>query len=149
MKDHFFEMLLSLFEQTLTQLKEKEPSDNDPRELSEVLEKMSLSLPSSELEPHWLKSAQESSMRVLTYDEQMKLTKASYQFLMRLSRLEIIDSHVLEVVLNQLVASDSRFVTLEETKWTLRNILAEGLDAKQLAFLDLVLYQKEDAWPLH
>jgi Smg protein len=61
----------------------------------------------------------------------------------------IISSETMEVIINQLLFSDSRYVTLSETKWTIRNTLAEHLDAAQLVFLDLVLYRKEDELPSH
>ncbi len=146
MKDNLFEMLLNLFEKTLSQLKKEHASVNkadvDPSTL--VDDKTSLQ---SDLA--FIRSKSYDAIRVFTQDEQMKLTKASYQFLMRLSSLGIISSDVLELVINQLVLSESRFVTLQETKWTIRSILATNLDAQQLAFLDLVLYHKEDALSLH
>ena len=79
----------------------------------------------------------------------MKLTKASYQFLMRVALWGVLAPDVLELIINQLIFSESRFVTLQETKWTIRSTLANSLDAEQLAFLDLVLYHKEDELPLH
>ena len=61
----------------------------------------------------------------------------------------MLASDVFELIMNQLIFSESRFVTLQETKWSIRNTLANSLDAEQLAFLDLVLYHKEDQLPLH
>lgn len=146
MKDSLFEMLLNLFEKTLTQLKEKHQSlsatDDATASNASASDKTDLAF-------EFVKPAQMNSMRVFTADEQMKLTKASYQFLMRMSAWGIIAPEALELVLNRLLLSDSRFVALQETKWTIRNTLAENLDAEQLAFLDLVLYQKEDALPVH
>ena len=86
---------------------------------------------------------------MLTYEEQMKLTKASYQFLMRMRLWNIIDIDVFETILNQLQFSESRIVTLQETKWTIRNVLATDLNEEQLAFLDLVLYRTEDELAIH
>lgn len=148
MKDSLFEMLLSLFEKTLAQLKERGVTESKGTgDTEKQVETSSSSSKGAVTE--LIKTAESTSMRVFTYDEQMKLTKASYQFLMRLLSWEIIDPEIMELIMNQLLFSDSRFVTLEETKWTIRNALADGLDAEQLAFLDLVLYQKEDEFTLH
>jgi uncharacterized protein Smg (DUF494 family) len=145
MKDNLFEMLLNLFEKSLTQLQKSHKSidKESPEQINddEMLQ--------SEDQALYIKSAQETSTRVFTYEEQMKLTKASYQFLMRMKLWGIIDEEVLESILNQLQFSDSRIVTLQETKWTIRNILSASLSEDQLTFLDLVLYQSEDGLTIH
>lgn len=141
MKDSFFDMLMNFFEKTLMQITEKKVRDdlNDARETAESNNKEAL----------LLRAAQCQSIRVFTPEEQMKLTKASYQFLMRLMQWGIISSETMEVIINQILFSDSRYVTLSETKWIIRNTLAEHLDAAQLVFLDLVLYRREDELPSH
>lgn len=96
-----------------------------------------------------IKRANDTSTRVFTSGELSKLTKASYQFLTRMIFSKIIHATVIEQIIHQLLQSNSRFVTLQETKWTIRSKMASYLDAKELAFLDLVLYQKEDELPLH
>lgn len=137
MKDSLFEMLMSFFEQSLAQLKESQTTkpydvqDNDDN----------LSLEESTLH---VNSPQNTTMRLFTLEERNKLTKSSYQFLTRLMLLRLIAQETMELIINQLFFSESRFVGLQETKWTIRNALANNLDANQLAFLDLVLYQKED-----
>ena len=148
MKDNLFEMLLTLFEKTLTQLKENHASTNNNDTEHEQQADIQ---GSSKTGTHasFIKSAQDDSIRVFTSDEQLKLTKASYQFLMRVASWGLVTPDVLELIINQLLLSESRFVTLQETKWTIRNTLANSLDAEQLAFLDLVLYHKEDELPLH
>jgi len=160
MKDNLLEMLLTLFEQTLTQLKEtyvpeipKELSIN--QELNPTLHRptdVQVSFPTGKkttLEMHWFRSADNQSIRVFTPAEQMKLTSASHQFLKHLGRLGVLSFDSMEFVINRLMFSESRFVNLQETKWAVRNTLADNLPAEQLAFLDLVLYQKEDGLPLH
>lgn len=149
MKDSLFEILLGLFEKTLTQLKEKHQGSltNDgeranPVDITNTEQKIGVPI-------QVVKQASLNAMRVLTFDEQMKLTKASYQFLMRMVSLGVIDSQAFEMILNRLVFSDSRFVSLQETKWTIRNTLAQSLAADQLAFLELVLYHTEDGLSLH
>ncbi|KTC89472.1 DUF494 domain-containing protein [Fluoribacter dumoffii] len=144
MKDNLFEMLLSLFEKSLTQLqKSHKTADQDATDLNEEEN----SAPEEQV--MYLKIQQHTSTRVFTYDEQMKLTKASYQFLMRMKLWKILNEESFEMVLNQLQFSESRIVTLQETKWTIRNTLASTLNEEQLAFLDLVLYQSEDELTLH
>ncbi|WP_115712330.1 DUF494 family protein [Legionella sainthelensi] len=144
MKDNLFEMLLSLFETSLTQLqKSHKTADQDVIESND-----DESLTSEEQMVH-LKAQQHTSTRVFTYDEQIKLTKASYQFIVRMKLWNVLNAESFEIIMNQLQFSDSRIVTLQETKWTIRNALANSLDEEQLAFLDLVLYQSEDELTLH
>ncbi|KTC87875.1 MULTISPECIES: DUF494 family protein [Legionella] len=145
MKDSLFEMLMHFFEKSLSQLKEsdKKNAQND-QEDPDLYDASTL-----ESRTLILKSAKQTAIRVFTDDEKQKFTKASYQFLTRLMLWGILAPETLELIINQLLFSESRFVTLQETKWTIRNTLAENLDAAQLAFLDLVLYQKEDKLPLH
>ncbi len=148
MKDNLFEMLLNLFEKTLSQLKE----NHEPTIVEETDDNQEMSAHTSLREgtyPSFVKSAELHSTRIFTYDEQMKLTKASYQFLMRLASWDVLPPDLMELILNQIIFSESRFVSLQETKWTIRNTLASILNAEQLAFLDLVLYHKEDKLTLH
>ncbi len=142
MKDNLFEMLLNLFETSLSQLQKKSADQEVTDEINEE------DVPADETMQH-IKLQQENSTRVFTYDEQMKLTKASYQFLMRMKLWNVITNETLEIIMNQLQFSDSRVVTLQETKWTIRNVLSSSMSEEQLAFLDLVLYQSEDELTLH
>lgn len=145
MKDNLFEMLLSLFEKSLTQLqKSHKTADQDATEQLSDDEDLA-----SEEHVLHLKLQQDTSTRVITYDEQMKLTKASYQFLMRMKLWKVLNTESFEMIMNQLQFSESRIVTLQETKWTIRNALASSFNEEQLAFLDLVLYQSEDELTLH
>ncbi len=145
MKDNLFEMLLNLFEKSLTQLQKSHQSvDKESGEQANGED-----IPHAEDQALHVRSAQQKSTRVFTYEEQMKLTKASYQFLMRMKLLSIIDVDAFETILNQLQFSESRIVTLQETKWTIRNVLATDLDEEQLAFLDWMLYRTEDELTIH
>ncbi|OGV43349.1 MAG: hypothetical protein A3F46_07840 [Legionellales bacterium RIFCSPHIGHO2_12_FULL_42_9] len=148
MKDNLFEILMNFFEKTLTQIKEANPETNSivsPANTSADLDTVSISNNGNQV----LRQRKKNSMRVFTSQEQLKFTKASYQFMVRLMRLELIAAEIIEEIIHQLLFSDSPFVTLQETKWAIRNTLASCLDSKQLAFLDLVLYQKEDRLPLN
>lgn len=144
MKDNLFEMLLHLFEKSLTQLHKGYKLEPDTQE--EINKDELLATDNAGL---FIKSAQHNSTRIFTYDEQMKLTKASYQFLMKMKLWHILDTELFETVLDHLYFSESRVVTLQETKWTIRNVLATHLDDKQLTFLDLILYQTEDELTTH
>lgn len=146
MKDNLFELLLSLFEKTLAQLKEQKQSiaPNEDGSEANVTDDKKVGV-----EVEILKEASDIATRVFTRDEQLKLTKASYQFLMRLESMGLISSKSLELVINRLFFSESRFVSLQETKWTIRNTLEQSLNAEQLAFLELVLYCQEDGVALH
>ena len=139
MKDNFFEMLMHLFEQTLTQLKDKNTS------LLEYKESKSDGLVIREgANAAFSKPVRTGSMRIFTPIETMKLTKPSYQFLIRIQSWDILAPDVFESIMNQLLFSESRFISLQEIKWIIRGTLANSLSPEQLAFLDLVLYHKED-----
>lgn len=146
MKDNLFEMLLNLFERSLTQLQKSHKSVDETSK--ELINDQDL-LVAEEEEPLFIKAAHHHSMRVVTCDERMKMTKASYQFIMRMKLWQIIDTEVFELILNQVQSSDSHIVTLQETKWIIRTTLEKYLSEEQLAFLDLVLYQSEDATTKH
>lgn len=145
MKDSLFELLMNFFEKSLTQLKDHRKNAAQEEETEEESEEL-LSVEGKTL---MLKESSENAIRIFTKDEVSRLTKASYQFIMRIMQLDVIGKETMELIINQLIFSESRYITLQETKWTIRNILAEGLDNSQLAFLDLVLYQKEDKLALH
>ena len=144
MKDSLFEMLMNFFERSLSRLQEDSKATDDSQLESQLNEN-----DSQESRSLFLKMQSATAIRIFTEYEKIKMTKSSYQFIMRLIQLEVIETETMEYILHQLFNSESRFVTLQETKWTIRNILDENLDAEQLAFLDLVLYQKEDEFPLH
>jgi uncharacterized protein Smg (DUF494 family) len=142
MKDNLFEMLLNLFETSLAKLQKGYQSNGVDSESEEENA-------GDEEQMVRIKPQHQKSTRVFIRDEQMKLTKASYQFLMRMKLLTILNNELFEVIMNQLHCSDSRIVTLQETKWTIRNVLSSSLTEEQLAFLDLVLYQVEDKLVAH
>ncbi|MFI4918387.1 MAG: DUF494 family protein [Legionellales bacterium] len=145
MKDNLLEVLLNLFETSLSQLNKNHKSvATDPMDALNTEE-----VGDTDEQTLYVRSPQHKSIRVFTYEEQMKLTKTSYQFLMRMQLWNMIDADLLELILHQLQFSESRIVTLQETKWTIRNILIANLDVKQLAFLDLILYHSEDELTAH
>jgi len=158
MKDSLFELLLDLFEKTIMQLKERYPvvvekntqsQDNVVVEHSGEVETISSPDKKTTVHVALVQSASPDAFRVITSYERTKLSKASYQFLQQLLLWEVVSADLMELILNRLMFSEALVVELEETKWTVRNTLATTLDEKQLAFLDLVLYQKEHGLALN
>jgi uncharacterized protein Smg (DUF494 family) len=142
MKDNLFEMLMNLFESSLTQLLAgQKATTSHAFDLEDADEEV--------VEMKFLKSAKNESTRIFTFEERVKLTKASYQLLKRMRLWGILDAEVFELVMNQLNFSDSHIVGLEETKWTIKMVLSNFLNEDQMAFLDLVLYQKQDELIAH
>lgn len=144
MKDNLFEILLRLCEKSLVQLQKNHHSMNH-----KSLEVMREEEPNHTIQTLHVKSQQKNSTRIMIPYEQIKLTKASYQFLMRMKLWGIIDDDFFELVMNELLVSESRIITEEEIKWTIRSLLARQLGENDLAFLDLVLYQEEDGYTIH
>lgn len=152
MNDSLFTLLLSLFEKTLALLQEQPVSDKEivsAEVLSPSVEEPALPSRVVCIQVEQLNIPKEQSTRVFTPTEQMKLTKASHQFLMRMASWGLVAPETMELIINRLIFSESHIVSLQETKWTIRQALANGLNAQQLAFLELVLYQKEDQMQLH
>jgi Smg protein len=138
MKDSLFEMLMEFFEESLTKIK-----DSTKKAIEQVTK------PADRPAGLFIKPASDTALRVFTQDEQSKLTKPSYQFLRKMMLYKIISPELMEQIITKLCNSDSRFVTLQETKWVIRSLIGVDLDPAQMAFLDLILYQKEDRKPLH
>lgn len=146
MTDHLFEMLMHFFEKSLVHIKNAPSSsaslDNATQTTLDECDDFEFTTQSTDPRDHL-------AQRVITREEQFRLTKASYQFLMRMTLWSVIDAEIFEQVMTTLVFSQSRIITLQETKWTIRRLLADRMSPSELAFLDLVLYQKEDNMPLH
>ena len=152
MNDSLFTLLLSLFEKTLALLQEQPLSDKEVSSAEVTtpsLDDPSLAKRVVCIQVEQFNTPKEQSIRVFTPTEQMKLTKASHQFLTRMSSWGLVAPETMELIINRLIFSESHIVSLQETKWTIRQALANGLNAQQLAFLELVLYQKEDQMQLH
>ena len=152
MKDSLFNLFLNLVEKTLAQLKEKHSPEEKSVGASETLPPLTPLMTPPQLirvQVEEFNTPKPTSIRVFTRHEQTKLTKASYQFLMRIASWGILSPETFELIINRLLFSNSRFVSLQETKWAIRNTLATGLDDTQLGFLELVLYQKENQFPSH
>lgn len=139
MKDSLMTLLMRFFEKTLLQ-QTGEPMMGSESTLDSEMQKI-IGFNFAQPKPQ--------SIRVFTPDEQARFTKGSYQFIMRLLLSGIVSSDKMESIINQLLFSEARYVTLQETKWAIRTALGKNLSTPQLAFLDLVLYQKEDELTQH
>lgn len=139
MKHDLLAKLMGLFDEKLSDHDDASPS---PSALVSPINWGELS--AIEENTYFARSANLASKRIFSPQERLKLTKKSYQFLEQLIQLDLIGEYSLELIINQLLFSTSAFVHLDETKWTVEQTLSEGLDKTQQAFLDLVLYDKED-----
>lgn len=144
MKENLFELLLSFFEKSLDRLKENglelERIDLAQHSFDEDI--------STHQEMLYIRDANQQSHRIINDEERLKMTKSSYQFLSRMQQQSVIDSYTFELIMNQILFSDSRIVNLEETKWIVRNILSENMDENHVPFLDLLLYQREEQFTI-
>jgi hypothetical protein len=148
MKKSLIEKLMRLFDQKLSTLSssaskenpthQEHPHEDDPAEI------VWGDIHRLEHNTVFIKDSHPASLRVLCHQERMKLSRQSLKFLQQLIHLDIIGEHTFELIMNQLLFSDSLVVSLQETKWVVNETLASSLDETQQAFLDLILYQQED-----
>jgi uncharacterized protein Smg (DUF494 family) len=129
MKDQLFEMLLSLFEQTLTQLKSQQQQLDDLDNHLISIDKDSITLPI-------FHAQSDKGTRVITILEQAKLTKPALQFLMRLLHTEVLSSAQFEQVMNLVLDSNMRFVSVEEIKYIAHQVLSDSLSDRELMMLE-------------
>ena len=149
MKDNLLEILMNLFENSFSQLQENQKAlDKQVEQLANSPTKVKMG-ENQEVEANYFKSPKPTATRIFTYAEQMKLTKASYQFLKRMELLCVMEPDIMELIMNQLFFSDSHIVTLQETKWTIRKVMSNFLTKEEMTFLDLILYHKEDELIAH
>lgn len=139
MKDNLFEMLIQLFEKALTHVKETS-EDKAPQKPGDDL----FAGMGDDNTSLILGNASHESTRVYHEEETKKFTSASHQFLMRFCAMKLVSQEVMELILHQLSLSKDPVISLSELKWSIRKAVSNILDFEQLAYLDLVLYQKED-----
>lgn len=128
MKDQFFEMLLSLFEQTLTQLKSQQQLDEMDSHLISI-DNDSISFPVFHEQSN-------NGTRVLTILEQAKLTKPALQFLMRLLHTHVLSSEQFEQVMDLVLDSSMRYVSVAEIKYIAHQVLSDSLSDRELMMLE-------------
>lgn len=139
MEDNLFEMLMNFFDNNLSQL------DDSAQHISENPDGAAL-----EDSPFtFVREAKIENVRIFMDEEKLRLSPAAYQYLLRAMMVRVLNPVLLEQVMMQVFSSESRFISSREIRLIVRNILAEHLDAAQLAFLDLVLCDKENDNVLH
>ena len=104
---------------------------------------------SIEKNTYFIRDAQPRFKRILCLQERIKFTNKSYKFLEHLIHINLIGEKTFELIMNQLLFSNSEFVSLNETKWVVHQTLSDSLDENQLAFLNVILYQHEDKMTQH
>lgn len=129
MKDQWFEMLLSLFEQTLTQLKSQQQQLDD-------LDNHLISIDQDSITVPIFHAQSDKGTRVLTVIEQAKLTKPALQFLMRLLHTGVLSSEQFEQTMNLVLDSNMRFVSVEEIKYIAHQVLSDALSDRELMMLE-------------
>lgn len=133
MKESLFQLLLNLFEKSLTNT---DQLDYDSEEAS--------SEEKSKQQAIFVANAQDTSMRVLNDYEIAKLTKSSLRFLQQIINYKILPAQAIEEILHQIETSDSSYVTLDEVKWLIREKLLNTLEPSQQTFVDLILESEDN-----
>lgn len=149
MKDNLLEKLMELFNDSLSKrTKAAKSSDLDRNNVKDnAIDWNELS--NIENNTYFIRESEKKSNRIPCLQEKIKLTSRSSRFLVQLHHMNIIGEKTFELILNQLVFSNSGFVTLNETKWVIFKTLESSLTENQLALLNLILYQKEDEITQH
>jgi uncharacterized protein Smg (DUF494 family) len=141
MNEEFFEMLLSLFEKALTHLRSHQ-QQLDASQASDLSSHKEYSY-----EVYQNQSAH--AMRVLTIYEQVKLTKPAIQFLMRLMHTGMLNSEQFEEVMNLVLDSHLRYVTVSEISLIIHQVLAEGLSQRELLMLEFAFDLETSPTTMH
>jgi uncharacterized protein Smg (DUF494 family) len=148
MKDNLLEKLMQLFDQRLAKrTKEVQNSTMNHDQAQNNSDWSELS--TLEDNTYFVRDAQPKSKRVLCLQERVKFTQKSAKFLEQLLHMNLIGEKTFELIMNQLLFSDSEFISLREAKWVVHHTLADSLDEHQLAFLDVILYHHEDNLTQH
>lgn len=141
MKSSLFDILLSLFESAVSTDKKKSKLKTKNSTVAVVKNKPA--------QAEFIKTQNIKSMRVFNFYEQLKFSDDSLKLLMFLFNSEAIPYDLLELTVDKLLDSKANYVTFEQVKHKILSTLSEELDSEQLAFLDLLFYQKEDGYSLH
>ena len=132
MNDQLFEMLLSLFEQALT---------NRCDQL--IDQKASQDLEDASFDAGGFfqvyQQASQKSMRVLTRAEQLKLTKPAIQFLFRFVHTGLVSSSQFEEIMDMVLDSEHAYVTLAELREIIHQVLTEFSSVRDLIMLEFAL----------
>lgn len=140
MNDQLFEMLLSLFEQTLSQLKYQQKNE---------IEDNLIQFDSDEIKLPVFHVQSNKGTRVLTALEQAKLTKPALQFLMRLLHTGVLSSEQFEQVMDLVLDSSMRFVSVAEIKYLAHQVLFDCLSDRELMMLEFSLNTEMTLTTMH
>lgn len=140
MNDQLFEMLLSLFEQTLTQLKSKQMNETEDNLISFDSDEITLPI---------FHTQSNKGTRVLTVLEQAKLTKPALQFLMRLLHTGVLSCEQFEQVMDLVLDSSMRFVSVAEIKYLAHQVLFDCLSDRELMMLEFSLNTEMTLTTMH
>ena len=140
MNDQLFEMLLSLFEQTLTQLKHQQCREIDSRLSSFCSDDITLPV---------FQTQSKKGTRVLTVYEQAKLTKPALQFLMRLLHTGVLSCEQFEQVMDFVLDSSMRFVSVAEIKYITHQVLFDLMSDQELMMLEFSLNTEMTLTTMH
>lgn len=143
MKNSLIDILLSLFESALEPHNKTDNQENTLQEDFKVIRE-------GETTAEFVKSKNTDSLRVLSFEERIKLTKPAHQLLLQIYASEILPHDVIEVILNKLVEKNiDNYITYDDIKYIIKSTLKSEMDDKQLAIIDLLFYQKEDGQSFH
>jgi hypothetical protein len=142
MKDQLFEILLSLFEQTLNHLR-------DHQEQLQETESKDVLIEQQHSQFEYVQSPSDSSIRILTLLEQVKLTKPAIQFLMRLMHTGMLNAFQFEEVMNLVLESQHRYVTVEEVGIIIHQVLSESLSQRELLMLEFAFDLETSPTTMH
>jgi hypothetical protein len=141
MNEEFFEMLLSLFEQALTHLRFHQQQLEASQSSDLFTDK--------EYSYQVYQNQSQHAMRVLTIYEQVKLTKPAIQFLMRLMHTGMLNSEQFEEVMNLVLDSHLRYVTVSEISLIIHQVLAESLSQRELLMLEFAFDVETSPTTMH
>ena len=141
MKDQLFEILLSLFEQALNQLRyhQEQKQDSKPKEVLIDTQQQFL----------FCQDSSSQATRVIITVEQVKLTKPAIQFLMRLMHTGMLSSFHFEQVMNLVLESHQRYVTVEEVGIIIHQVLSESLSERELMMLEFAFDLETSPTTMH
>lgn len=142
MKDQLVEILLSLFEQALNHLRHHQEQQTD-------LEPKDVLIDHDHSQFDYLQSQSAHSTRILTLIEQVKLTKPAIQFLMRLMHTGMLNAFQFEQVMNLVLESHHRYVTVEEVGIIIHQVLSEHLSQRELLMLEFAFDLETSPTTMH
>ena len=144
MKEELFEILLSIFEHTISQLKRKKSEEHSDSSQEKFLFDAEDSHPIP-----FFQYPSSKAMRVVTLEEQIKLTKPALQFLTRLMHTHMLSAEQFEQVMQDVIESEARYVCFSEVHHIVHQVLSQTLSYKDLLMLELAFDVEMSAITMH